>query len=125
MGAGLLLNCCLLVATFETFLEASRKFHVKFLEFPTSHETEFHLQKQLFSFLLLFSTDRSFKSQCPTGFIREDTFKDIYSQFFPFGGSYNSQQLSLGCHEPFSRHSKAFLVMRIQMYVNNAFSCRN
>lgn len=29
---------------------------------------------------------RSFKSQCPTGFIREDTFKDIYSQFFPFGG---------------------------------------
>jgi hypothetical protein len=50
---------------------------------------------------------RSFKAQCPTGFIREvicsfffyliiqnlalsfylqDTFKDIYSQFFPFGG---------------------------------------
>jgi Kv channel-interacting protein len=29
---------------------------------------------------------RSFKSQCPTGFIAEDTFKDIYSQFFPFGG---------------------------------------
>lgn len=29
---------------------------------------------------------RSFKSQCPTGFIQEDTFKDIYSQFFPFGG---------------------------------------
>lgn len=29
---------------------------------------------------------RSFKASCPTGFIREDTFKDIYSQFFPFGG---------------------------------------
>lgn len=29
---------------------------------------------------------RSFKSQCPTGFICEDTFKEIYSQFFPFGG---------------------------------------
>lgn len=29
---------------------------------------------------------RSFKAQCPTGFICEDTFKDIYSQFFPFGG---------------------------------------
>lgn len=33
---------------------------------------------------------RSFKSQCPTGFIKEDTFKDIYSQFFPFGGLFKS-----------------------------------
>jgi Kv channel-interacting protein len=32
---------------------------------------------------------RSFKSQCPTGFICEDTFKDIYSQFFPFGGKFH------------------------------------
>ncbi|KAG5685021.1 hypothetical protein PVAND_014224 [Polypedilum vanderplanki] len=30
---------------------------------------------------------RSFKASCPTGFIKEDTFKDIYSQFFPFGVS--------------------------------------
>lgn len=34
-------------------------------------------------------TDRSFKGQCPTGFITEETFKDIYSQFFPFGGLYD------------------------------------
>lgn len=31
---------------------------------------------------------RSFKGQCPTGFIYEDKFKDIYSQFFPFGSKY-------------------------------------
>jgi len=31
---------------------------------------------------------RSFKASCPTGFIKEETFKEIYSQFFPFGGLY-------------------------------------
>lgn len=31
---------------------------------------------------------RSFKGQCPTGFIQEDKFKDIYAQFFPFGSEY-------------------------------------
>ncbi|KAL7029345.1 hypothetical protein ACKWTF_006199 [Chironomus riparius] len=30
---------------------------------------------------------RSFKASCPTGFIYEETFKEIYSQFFPFGAS--------------------------------------
>lgn len=29
---------------------------------------------------------RSFKAECPTGVVREDTFKCIYSQFFPQGG---------------------------------------
>lgn len=29
---------------------------------------------------------RGFKAECPTGVVREDTFKMIYSQFFPQGG---------------------------------------
>lgn len=29
---------------------------------------------------------RGFKAECPTGVVREDTFKMIYAQFFPQGG---------------------------------------
>lgn len=29
---------------------------------------------------------RGFKAECPTGMVREETFKAIYSQFFPHGG---------------------------------------
>uniref|UniRef100_A0A182F2Q7 Uncharacterized protein n=1 Tax=Anopheles albimanus TaxID=7167 RepID=A0A182F2Q7_ANOAL len=29
---------------------------------------------------------RGFKAECPTGIVKEDTFKGIYSQFFPLGG---------------------------------------
>lgn len=29
---------------------------------------------------------RGFKAECPTGIFREETFKVIYSQFFPQGG---------------------------------------
>lgn len=31
---------------------------------------------------------RGFKAECPTGFVREETFKCIYSQFFPLGGKF-------------------------------------
>lgn len=31
---------------------------------------------------------RGFKAECPTGVVKEDTFKIIYSHFFPQGGSY-------------------------------------
>lgn len=31
---------------------------------------------------------RGFKAECPTGVVKEDTFKVIYSQFFPQGGQY-------------------------------------
>lgn len=31
---------------------------------------------------------RCFKSECPTGIIKEDAFKNIYSQFFPQGGKF-------------------------------------
>jgi Kv channel-interacting protein len=30
---------------------------------------------------------RGFKSHCPNGMVKEDTFKIIYGQFFPQGGS--------------------------------------
>lgn len=30
---------------------------------------------------------RGFKAECPTGVVKEDTFKLIYSQFFPQGGN--------------------------------------
>ncbi|XP_072026685.1 A-type potassium channel modulatory protein KCNIP1-like isoform X6 [Amphiura filiformis] len=35
---------------------------------------------------------RGFKQECPSGLVNEDTFKDIYAQFFPQGGksSYDS-----------------------------------
>lgn len=32
---------------------------------------------------------RGFKAECPTGIVKEDTFKGIYSQFFPLGGKDN------------------------------------
>lgn len=31
---------------------------------------------------------RGFKAECPTGVVREETFKGIYSQFFPQGGKF-------------------------------------
>lgn len=30
---------------------------------------------------------RNFKTECPTGLIKEDAFRGIYSQFFPQGGN--------------------------------------
>lgn len=31
---------------------------------------------------------RGFKAECPTGIVKEETFKGIYSQFFPLGGKW-------------------------------------
>lgn len=31
---------------------------------------------------------RGFKAECPTGVVKEETFKMIYAQFFPQGGKY-------------------------------------
>ncbi len=31
---------------------------------------------------------RDFKAECPTGLIKEETFRTMYTQFFPKGGSY-------------------------------------
>ncbi|CAG9134526.1 unnamed protein product [Plutella xylostella] len=38
---------------------------------------------------------RGFKAECPTGVVKEDTFKLIYAQFFPQGA-----QLVLGSTNP-------------------------
>lgn len=32
---------------------------------------------------------RGFKAECPSGVVREDTFKLIYAQFFPQGGKFS------------------------------------
>jgi len=34
---------------------------------------------------------RGFKAHCPNGMVKEDTFKIIYAQFFPQGGSYHAR----------------------------------
>ena len=36
---------------------------------------------------------RGFKAECPTGVVREETFKCIYSQFFPQGGECSSNHI--------------------------------
>lgn len=33
---------------------------------------------------------RGFKAECPSGVVKEDAFKIIYSQFFPQGGTYRT-----------------------------------
>ena len=38
--------------------------------------------------------------ECPTGIVNEETFKEIYAQFFPQGGKLNSK---------FLRHDKTVL----------------
>lgn len=40
---------------------------------------------------------RGFKAECPTGVVKEDTFKIIYSHFFPQGGLYAYSHLSFQC----------------------------
>lgn len=40
---------------------------------------------------------RGFKAECPTGVVREDTFKMIYAQFFPQGGKKVWNCFSFSC----------------------------
>lgn len=41
---------------------------------------------------------RGFKAECPTGVVREETFKLIYSQFFPQGGKlHNISKKYIAC----------------------------
>ena len=32
---------------------------------------------------------RGFKQECPNGAVNEDTFKEIYEKFFPYGSKQN------------------------------------
>ena len=38
---------------------------------------------------------RDFKAECPTGLIKEETFRTMYTQFFPKGGNEDSLHLCL------------------------------
>lgn len=82
----------LLVTKFETTFANNCQWLTKQADFPSMYYFLFTFAASLFQSKSFLSplTDRSFKGQCPTGFISEETFKDIYSQFFPFGGSYHN-----------------------------------
>lgn len=64
---------------------------------------------------------RGFKAHCPNGMVKEETFKIIYSQFFPQGGLYEFfilinlyLLLSRCCHfKTFSFLRRAFQFIRI------------
>lgn len=38
---------------------------------------------------------RGFKAECPSGLVKEDTFRTIYSQFFPQGGTHVINYLTI------------------------------
>ncbi|MGH0136837.1 UNVERIFIED_CONTAM: hypothetical protein FKN15_019829 [Acipenser sinensis] len=42
---------------------------------------------------------RGFKNECPSGLVDEETFKMIYSQFFPQGGKQDRDQRADGSSE--------------------------
>ena len=46
---------------------------------------------------------RGFKTECPTGLITEEAFHGIYSRFFPHGGNYICQQVTISFLSLFSR----------------------
>lgn len=53
---------------------------------------------------------RGFKAECPTGVVREETFKMIYAQFFPQGGEYTISQVHFhDIHYRFGILSKIFI----------------
>ncbi|XP_035636637.1 Kv channel-interacting protein 1-like isoform X3 [Oncorhynchus keta] len=49
---------------------------------------------------------RGFKNECPSGVVNEETFKHIYAQFFPHGGTVNQTPL-------ISTHNMAFSCLRL------------
>lgn len=44
--------------------------------------------------MLLISCHLLFFQECPSGVVNEETFKEIYSQFFPQGGEYLAEKIS-------------------------------
>ncbi|XP_064630263.1 Kv channel-interacting protein 1-like isoform X3 [Lineus longissimus] len=50
---------------------------------------------------------RGFKQECPTGIVDEETFKEIYSQFFPQGGKFTgNSDASTYAHYVFNTFDK-------------------
>ena len=56
------------------------------------HGDSFCINLHVYSFwcyiLFKFAVTVTLLQECPTGIVNEDTFKDIYAQFFPQGGKY-------------------------------------
>ncbi|XP_067168510.1 calsenilin isoform X3 [Apteryx mantelli] len=48
---------------------------------------------------------RGFKTECPSGLVDEETFKLIYSQFFPQGGELGAPEAGAGLGKAGGRHS--------------------
>lgn len=61
---------------------------------------------------------RGFKAECPTGVVKEDTFKLIYSQFFPQGGKFVGKQNLF----PISHHAWAYMSPKVKCQ-RPAFFC--
>ena len=36
---------------------------------------------------------RGFKQECPNGAVNEDTFKEIYEKFFPYGSKFIKEKI--------------------------------
>lgn len=66
---------------------------------------------------------RGFKAECPTGVVKEETFKIIYSHFFPQGGLYAYSHLVFQCC------FFTFLLINIKIHENHlvffVFVCEN
>lgn len=69
---------------------SSQNLHIKSISHPDFNANcnylAFDNSKSIFDFF--FDSDSSMSLQeCPSGVVNEDTFKQIYAQFFPHGGS--------------------------------------
>lgn len=48
--------------------------------------------------MVFISCHLPFFQECPSGVVNEETFKEIYSQFFPQGGEYLADIISITVH---------------------------
>jgi hypothetical protein len=70
---------------------------------------------------------RHFKTECPTGLIKEDAFRGIYSQFFPQGGNVKEKKnifltIHIICHLLFFFFFFGFcIVANVSQYAHYVF----
>uniref|UniRef100_A0A8C0E994 Potassium voltage-gated channel interacting protein 1 n=1 Tax=Bubo bubo TaxID=30461 RepID=A0A8C0E994_BUBBB len=60
---------------------------------------------------------RGFKNECPSGVVNEETFKQIYAQFFPHGG-----KRSILCLSGLLKHALTFITANASMYAHYLFN---
>ncbi|CAG9815510.1 unnamed protein product [Phaedon cochleariae] len=63
---------------------------------------------------------RGFKAECPTGIVREDTFKMIYAQFFPQG--VNSSQYAHYVFNTLDQEQSGLISFEVSTYVHDVNS---